>query len=229
MTRTRSLISRQDALLQCRRHLNRTRWRVQTIFARPVPFCWLCQMETIDEPHRADAQALSAVADLTTVLVVRRDEWGRNGFSPPGGRRQAELMALTRRLGAVAGLCNDERDAVYGNLLEVAALALEFAGREKPYGYGLLNAVPDERERQDERWGPRRDLPRGEWHMIVSEELGEASEELETPTPDLAALSAELVQVAASALCWAQAEQDGRAQKRLVGPSALNGRQGDPS
>lgn len=62
----------------------------------------------------------------------------------------------------------------------------------------LLQAIQDERDRQDAKWGSQRKLPQEVWLTILVEEVGEVAESIlerdETNYP------VELVQVAAVAV-----------------------------
>ena len=76
----------------------------------------------------------------------------------------------------------------------------------------VIESILAERFRQDQKWGPRRNLTLAHWHTILSEEVGEVAEavldvghgEIYGPTERtaalFAALKAELVQVAAVAI-----------------------------
>lgn len=46
---------------------------------------------------------------------------------------------------------------------------------EKTYQEQLLDAIRYERKRQDEKFGAYRDLPDGDWMIIIVEELGETA------------------------------------------------------
>lgn len=70
----------------------------------------------------------------------------------------------------------------------------------------LLNTlldVADERERQDQKWGSQRHLQAGTWFLILGEEVGEVARALLDKEGD-ARLKAELIQVAAVAVAWAE-------------------------
>lgn len=70
----------------------------------------------------------------------------------------------------------------------------------------VIQAVLNERERQDAKFGPQRRLNPGLWHLILSEEVGEVAEaSLDIRHPDAGLtqfkhLRDELVQVAAVAI-----------------------------
>lgn len=71
----------------------------------------------------------------------------------------------------------------------------------------VMACVSQERIRQDERWGEAHDP--GDWVMlaVLVEEVGEVGTALQEPWPDPAdtrSLRAELVQVAAVAVKWAE-------------------------
>ena len=66
---------------------------------------------------------------------------------------------------------------------------------------GLLHT---ERARQDARWGSQRHLPNDTWNRILVEEVGEVSKALNDEEP-VENLKAELIQVTAVAVAWAEA------------------------
>jgi hypothetical protein len=64
-------------------------------------------------------------------------------------------------------------------------------------------AVLDERDRQDVKWGSQRRLSDQEWLTILVEEVGEAAKDILDQKPD--GLKTEVMQVAAVALAWLEA------------------------
>jgi hypothetical protein len=64
-------------------------------------------------------------------------------------------------------------------------------------------AVLDERDRQDSKWGSQRHLSDREWLTILVEEVGEAAKDILDEKPD--GLKTEVMQVAAVALAWLEA------------------------
>ncbi len=74
--------------------------------------------------------------------------------------------------------------------------------------YGIIDDILGERERQDEKWGPDREIEPLYWLAILMEEVGEAAKEVIEPlcpiifTPEL---RREVVQVAAVAIAWLEA------------------------
>ena len=68
----------------------------------------------------------------------------------------------------------------------------------------MLDAVFAERKRQDEKWGSQRHLPNDTWNRILGEEVGEVCKALNDNEP-VENLRAELIQVAAVAVAWAEA------------------------
>ena len=73
----------------------------------------------------------------------------------------------------------------------------------------IIEDVIKERKRQDDKWGADRDLDPGLWSLILSEEVGEVSNAFLEMDKDIITTEAydELVQVAATAVAWAEAEQ----------------------
>ena len=69
----------------------------------------------------------------------------------------------------------------------------------------VFRDVRDERARQDSKWGADRNMPHDTWLRIVVEEVGESAVEIDTDGFDLDKLYAEVIQVAASAVAWAEA------------------------
>ena len=67
-------------------------------------------------------------------------------------------------------------------------------------------AIDAERDRQDVKWGSQRDLDDRLWSTVLMEEVGEAAKEVLERRRDK--LFAELVQVAAVAVCWLEALQE---------------------
>jgi NTP pyrophosphatase (non-canonical NTP hydrolase) len=64
-------------------------------------------------------------------------------------------------------------------------------------------AVLDERDRQDAKWGSQRRLSDQEWLTILVEEVGESAEAILDKKPN--DLKTEVTQVAAVALAWLEA------------------------
>jgi len=65
-----------------------------------------------------------------------------------------------------------------------------------------------ERERQDSKWGNQSELPDPVWLTVLTEEVGEAAQEVLLATSHDASrigLRAELIQVAAVAVAWIEA------------------------
>ena len=73
----------------------------------------------------------------------------------------------------------------------------------------VIEDVLEERNRQDEKWGADRDLNPGLWGLILSEEVGEVANAFLEMDGDIITTEAydELIQVAATAVAWAEAEQ----------------------
>ena len=71
---------------------------------------------------------------------------------------------------------------------------------------GLITSVLEERTRQDDLWGEatERGYTRGEWLTILVEEVGEVAKALNDG--DITQLKTELIQVAAVALAFSEAE-----------------------
>lgn len=80
-------------------------------------------------------------------------------------------------------------------------------------GAGPLAEVMAERARQDEKWGPDRDLDDLLWLAILSEEVGETAKAIIEPED----VWAELVQVAAVALAWLECMERRDARLREMG------------
>lgn len=72
----------------------------------------------------------------------------------------------------------------------------------------LLGKLTAERERQDAKWGSQRHLPQDRWMTILTEEVGEVANAI--LEEDIENLKVELVQVAAVAIAFAEALEDGR-------------------
>ena len=62
----------------------------------------------------------------------------------------------------------------------------------------VLQAIQDERDRQDVKWGAQRDLTQKTWLTILMEEVGEVAESILEGDPEV--YRKELVQVAAVAV-----------------------------
>jgi hypothetical protein len=71
------------------------------------------------------------------------------------------------------------------------------------------NAVLEERDRQDVKWGSQRMLSDREWLAILVEEVGEAAKDILDKKPD--GLKVEVTQVAAVALAWLECLEAKRA------------------
>ena len=65
---------------------------------------------------------------------------------------------------------------------------------------GLWEEIMQERKRQDEKWGDQRNLSDMRWLGIVTEEVGEAAEEVLSDNP--VEMRKEVIEVCASALVW---------------------------
>lgn len=76
----------------------------------------------------------------------------------------------------------------------------------------LLDIVV-ERSRQDAKWGTQREHPNAHWLAILTEEVGEAAKEV--LDKDNTRLYQELVQVAASAVCWLEALRESSSRIEL--------------
>jgi NTP pyrophosphatase (non-canonical NTP hydrolase) len=74
--------------------------------------------------------------------------------------------------------------------------------------FAVIRRVTAERERQDQKWGSQRHLPHDRWNTILGEEVGEVANAI--LEGDIANLKKELVQVAAVAIAFAEALEDGR-------------------
>lgn len=73
----------------------------------------------------------------------------------------------------------------------------------------ILLDIRDEREVQDKRWGAYRKMLPERWLAILAEEVGEAAKDvIEGATHGK--LRAELIQVAAVAVAWAEAIDGGQ-------------------
>jgi NTP pyrophosphatase (non-canonical NTP hydrolase) len=77
----------------------------------------------------------------------------------------------------------------------------------------VQSAISDERRRQDEMWGPQRNLPDDTWYRILGEEFGEVATALNELASAKTArekkawrdnLREEIIQVAAVAAAWAE-------------------------
>lgn len=69
----------------------------------------------------------------------------------------------------------------------------------------ILFDIRMERKRQDEKWGSQREHSGYKWATILGEEFGEACKEVfdaDYKGADTTKLRAELIQVAAVAVCW---------------------------
>lgn len=65
----------------------------------------------------------------------------------------------------------------------------------------VLRYIREERDRQDDLWGSGRQMSEANWYLILGEEVGEVAEALlDGKTKE--EVRAELVQVAAVAVCW---------------------------
>ena len=70
----------------------------------------------------------------------------------------------------------------------------------------VLQAIQDERDRQDAKWGSQRHLPPETWLTILVEEVGEVAESILEHDPNNYVL--ELVQVAAVAVAALESHRE---------------------
>ncbi len=70
----------------------------------------------------------------------------------------------------------------------------------------ILNAIVDERVRQDEKWGDQSGHTAEFWYTILGEEVGEVANAVLNQNDK--AIEKELLQVAAVAVAWLEAREE---------------------
>lgn len=93
-------------------------------------------------------------------------------------------------------------------MADIDYMHLMILGRDADVKAKILGEIVKERARQDEKHGDQRTLSKEKWGMILGEEFGEVCNA--TFSDGVGDLREELIQVAAVAVAWVEAIDDGR-------------------